>query len=142
MRVVRHVLGLLILIAGMALPAANGQQSDSVFILARQGTFATPVTPLTEPGRSAVDFYQFANDQPNTPLAIARQALVFFYRDPNTRDLSLVIILSAPQNQTGGEATLSFSGLPPTAQIALRDDPADTYNFTPPTAQMSWRWLP
>lgn len=142
MRVVRHVLGLLILLAGMALPAANGQQTDSVFILARQGTFATPVTPLTEPGRSAADFYRFANDQPNTGLEIARQALVFFYRDPNTRDLSLVIILSAPQNQTGGEATLSFSGLPPTAQITLRDDPGDTYNFTPPTAQMSWRWLP
>jgi PKD repeat protein len=142
MRVVRHVLGLLILLAGMTLPAANGQQGNSVFIIARQGTFAAPVTPLMETGRSAVDFYRFTNDQPNTGLEIARQALVFLYRDPNTGDLSLVIILSAPQNQAGGEATLSFSGLPPTAQIALRDDPADTYNFTPPTAQMTWRWLP
>ncbi|MCI2429233.1 PKD domain-containing protein [Candidatus Acetothermia bacterium] len=142
MRVVRHVLGLLILLAGMTLPAANGQQGNSVFIIARQGTFAAPVTPLMETGRSAADFYRFTNDQPNTGLEIARQALVFLYRDPNTGDLSLVIILSAPQNQAGGEATLSFSGLPPTAQIALRDDPADTYNFTPPTAQMTWRWLP
>ncbi len=144
MRVIRQLLfySLLILLAGAALPTANGQQSDNLFIIARQGTFATPLTPLMETGRSAVDFYRFSNDQPNTGLEIARQALVFFYRDPNTRELSLVIILSAPQNQTGGEATLSFSGLPPTAQIALRDDAADTYNFTPPTAQMSWRWLP
>lgn len=148
MRVIRQGLfyGLLILFLGIILPSAsqNGtaQPSDSVFILAKQGTFTTPATPLTEAGRSAVDFYRFTNDQPNTGLEVARQALVFFYRDPNTRELSLIIILSAPQNQTGGEVTLSFSGLPATAQIALRDDPADTYNFTPPTAQMSWRWLP
>lgn len=132
--------GLVVLVLLVA--TASGQETvqTSSFFLARQGAFSTPITPLTQPG-SAVDFYRFANDQPNTGLEVANQALVFFYRDANTRDLSLVIILSKPGNPAGGEATLRFDGLPPTARIALRDDPSDTYEFTPPTATMTWRWL-
>ncbi len=143
MRVIRQVLSGLLVLALIAVTGSGqgvvSEQTPS-FFLARQGAFSTPITPLTQPG-SAVEFYRFANDQPNTGLEIDNQALVFLYRDQNTRDLSLVIILSKPGNPAGGEATLRFDGLPPTAQITLRDDPADTYEFTPPTATMTWRWL-
>jgi PKD repeat protein len=142
MRVVR-LCGLIVL-ALIAITGAGQEtvlEQTSSFFLARQGAFSTPITPLTQPG-SAVDFYRYANDQPNTGLEVANQAIVFLYRDANTRELSLIIILSKPGNVGGGEATLRFDGLPPTAQIALRDDPADTYEFSPPTATMTWRWLP
>jgi PKD repeat protein len=142
MRVIRQY-GLLVLaliaVTGSGQETVPDQQTSS-FFLARQGAFSTPITPLTQPG-SAVDFYRFANDQPNTGLEVANQSLIFLYRDGNTRDLSLIIILSKPGNPAGGEATLRFDGLPPTAQITLRDDASDTYEFTPPTATMTWRWL-
>jgi len=138
MRVIRHSLCGLVILALIVVTGAS--QETSSFFLARQGAFSTPITPLSQPG-SAVDFYRFANDQPNTGLEVANQALVFFYRDANTRDLSLIILLSKPGNPAGGEATLRFDGLPSTAQITLRDDPSDTYEFTPPTATMTWRWL-
>jgi hypothetical protein len=132
MRVVRQSLCGLIVLALIAVTGAGqGTVQTSSFFLARQGAFSTPITPLTQPG-SAVDFYRFANDQPNTGLEVANQAIVFLYRDANTRDLSLIIILSKPGNVGGGEATLRFDGLPTTAQIVLRDDPADTYEFSPP----------
>ncbi len=139
MRVIRDSLCGLVILALIAVTGVS--QETPSFFLARQGTFSTPITPLTQPG-SAVDFYRFANDQPNTGLEVANQALVFLYRDANTQDLSLIVILSKPGNPAGGEATLRFDGLPPTAQITLRDDPADTYEFTPPIATMTWRWLP
>ncbi len=142
MRVIRQY-GLLVLaliaVTGSGQETALEQQTPS-FFLARQGAFSTPITPLTQAG-SAVDFYRFANDQPNTGLEVANQALVFLYRDANTRALSLIIILSKPGNVGGGEATLRFDGLPSTAQITLRDDASDTYEFTPPAATMTWRWL-
>jgi hypothetical protein len=113
MRVVR-LCGLIVL-ALIAITGAGQEtvlEQTSSFFLARQGAFSTPITPLTQPG-SAVDFYRYANDQPNTGLEVANQAIVFLYRDANTRDLSLIIILSKPGNVGGGEATLRFDGLPP-----------------------------
>lgn len=145
MRVIRQVLyGLLALslitLIGIGQTTTPQQQTTS-FFLYRQGTSTAPITPLSQVG-TAVDFYRFANDQPNTGLEVANQALVFLYRDLNTRELSLIIILSKPGNPAGGEATIRIEGLPTTAQITLRDDPADTYEFTPPMATMTWRWLP
>lgn len=142
MRVIRQSLCGLIVLALIAVTGASqGTAQTTSFFLARQGAFSTPITPLTQPG-SSVDFYRFANDQPNTGLEVANQALVFFHRDATTNALSLIIILSKPGNVGGGEATLRFDGLPSTARIALRDDPADTYEFNPPIATMTWRWLP
>lgn len=142
MRVIRQALCGLIVVALIAMTGASqGTVQTTAFFLARQGAFSTPITPLTQPG-SAVDFYRYANDQPNTGLEVPNQAIVFLHRDATTNALSLIIILSKPGNVGGGEATLRFDGLPPTARIALRDDPADTYEFNPPVATMTWRWLP
>ncbi|MCS7197124.1 MAG: PKD domain-containing protein [Candidatus Bipolaricaulota bacterium] len=142
MRVIRQALCGLIVLALIAVTGASqGTVQTTSFFLARQGAFSTPITPLTQPG-SAIDFYRYTNDQPNTGLEVPNQAIVFLHRDATTNALSLIIILSKPGNVGGGEATLRFDGLPPTARIALRDDPADTYEFNPPVATMTWRWLP
>jgi PKD repeat protein len=110
------------------------------FFLARQNGFTQSFEPITRAG-TAVDYYRFSSDQSNTGLEAPQRALVFFHRDTNTNNLSLIIILGAPGSGVPGRATIELSGLPSTAQIVLRDDPNDTYNFTPPTASISWTWL-
>ncbi len=120
---------------------AQPSDTHDIFFLIEQGDFSVPITPISQDG-SAFAFYNFNNDQSNTGLEVPEHSLIVLHVDRTTDNVSLILIQSSPQNPAGGSASFSFDGLPAGAQIALRDDETDTYNFTPPTAQMSWQWLP
>lgn len=151
MRILRNLITLVALITLVMSTTALAQQpptqppttttaAATTFLFAKQDTFTQSIEALAKAG-SAADFYRFGNDQSNTGLEVAKHCLVFFYRDTASNTLSLIIILSSPANNTPGSATLNFEGLPASATIAVRDDQSDTYNFTPPTASLSWTWL-
>jgi PKD repeat protein len=106
----------------------------------RQGELFVRVTPLVGV-ESASDFYDYYNDESHTGLERSDVSIVFLYLDPEGK-LSLFVIHDIPADGTGGAVDLSFEGLPSQAVLTLIDDPADTYTFTPPTAQVSWQWFP
>jgi PKD repeat protein len=145
MRILRNLLGITLVVFFATSAIAPAQQPSTTtaaaaFLFAKQESFNQSIEALARAG-TAVDFYRFGNDQSNTGLEVAKHSLIFFYRDTTTNNLSLIIIMSSPANNTPGAASLNFEGLPPSAQILVRDDGSDTYNFTPPTATLSWTWL-
>lgn len=139
MRVLKRSISLALMVGLLAASVALAQAQE-IFLIVKQGEFSTGIRPLTG-DRAAIAFYNYANDQSNTGLEISNHSLLFLYRDTTTGTLSLIVIHSKP-GTSAGQASLSFAGLPAGSTLALRDDPADTYTFSPPTASASWRWLP
>jgi len=144
MRILRKLFTLVALMVFVASATTLAQQAPTTtattFLFAKQESFSQSIEALARAG-SAADFYRFGNDQSNTGLEVPKHSLIFVYRDTTTNQLSLVIIMTSPANNAPGSATLNFEGLPASAQIVVRDDGSDTYNFTPPTATLSWTWL-
>ncbi len=139
MRALKNGVCLALMVLLLSAPAVIAQEQVTFFIV-KQGEFSTSIAPVTS-DKSAVAFYNFSNDQSNSGLEIASHSLLFLYREATTGALSLIVIHSKP-GTSAGEARLSFAGLPSGAVLSLRDDPNDTYTFSPPTASASWRWLP
>ena len=110
-----------------------------------QGGSSQTITPLTKQ-ESAATFYDYrdyeAHTNPNVELA--NESVIFLYRNQNTGELSLIIIHHDgenpidPANYTTKDASLSFSGIPASAQVAVEDDPEDDdYGLN---STISWGW--
>jgi PKD repeat protein len=107
-------------------------------VLAQQGGSSTIIQPL-ESAVSAENFYSYSNWQAHTGLEEANHSLLFFHYDTSTGQLALIMIHSGIKGDLGG-ARFTFTGLPTSSTLALRDDPNDTYNFAPPNADFLWFW--
>ena len=129
----------LLAVALFALPAL-GQQN--LYYSVKQGTDVYALTPLERAG-SVQEFYDYRNDESHTGLEVEQQSILLLYRDTTTNEIYLVIIHNKPGDTTGGEVEFAFSGLPAGATTVVRDDPSpDTWEWTPPTARVHWRWEP
>lgn len=117
-----------------AVPAAAAAPA----VLAQQGDTSTAIQPLESSG-SAANLYNYGDFQANTGLEQANRSLLFFRYDSGTGKLALVIIHSSKKGDLGG-ARFTFSGLPSTSTLALRDDSNDFYRFAPPQAEFLWFW--
>ncbi|MBS3788099.1 fibronectin type III domain-containing protein [Candidatus Bipolaricaulota bacterium] len=110
-----------------------------------QGGNSYSVTPLTKQ-ESAESFYDYRDYEAHTnpSVELANESVLFLYRDESTGRLSLIVIHHDGQNpidlnnyQTK-EASLSFSGIPSSAQVAVQDDPEDDdYSLN---STISWNW--
>lgn len=132
------LLASLLFLALFTLPLAA--QGENLYFSVKQGTNTYELTPISRAG-SVTDFYSYSNDESHTGLEVAEHSILFLYKDTTSGEIYLVIIHDAPNNTTGGEVEFSFSGLPASATIVIRDDPSpDTWDFTPPTATIHWNW--
>ncbi|MFQ6116795.1 MAG: PKD domain-containing protein [Candidatus Bipolaricaulia bacterium] len=132
------LVSILLLFALFTLPLAA--QGENLYFSVKQGTETYALTPIS--GTAGVrDFYDYNNDESHTGLEIAEHSILFLYEYGG--EFYLVIIHDEPNNDTGGEVEFSFSGLPSSATIVIRDDPSpDTWDFAPPTATVHWNWMP
>ncbi|WP_430504308.1 hypothetical protein [Haloparvum sp. PAK95] len=106
-----------------------------------QGDSTYEIEPLSNNNNTAEEFYSYDypdNASANTPLDLEREdtSQLFLYDGPN--GLSLFIIHDEPNTNSGGNVTLSFTGLPETGSWVVTDDSGDSYSHQ----QASWRWYP
>lgn len=107
-------------------------------VLAQQGGSSTLIQPL-ESAVSAENFYNYGDWQANTGLEEANHSLLFFHYDSSTGKLALVMVHNSKKGDLGG-ARFTFTGLPTTSTLTLRDDSNDAYKFAPPNADFLWFW--
>lgn len=110
-----------------------------------QGSFSQTITPLTKQ-ESAASFYDYSDFEAHTDpnVELANETVLFLYKSQNTGKLSLIVIHHDgenpidPNNYQYKEASLTFSGIPPSAQVAVEDDPEDDDYALNST--ISWGW--
>ena len=113
---------------------------DMTAFTVSQGGQAFDVFPVVADG-PVEDFYGYAAGNAATGLEVADRGALALHRDASTGDLSLVVLLDAPEDGTGGAASLKIAGLPASARLAVADDPqgpTSSYNLV--TGQLSWAW--
>jgi hypothetical protein len=110
-----------------------------------QGSTSQVITPLTKQ-ESAASFYDYSDFEAHTDpnVELANETVLFLYKSQNTGKLSLIVIHHDgenpidPNNYQYKEASLTFSGIPPSAQVAVEDDPEDDdYTLN---SSISWGW--
>jgi PKD repeat protein len=137
-----YILYPLLILLAVALFTLPVFAQQNLYYSVKQGTDVYDLTPLERAG-PVVEFYNYQNDQSNNGLEVEGHSILFLYKDTTTNEVYLVIIHDKPGDTVGGEAEFSFSGLPTTATIVLRDDPSpDIWEWTPPTARIHWTWEP
>jgi len=132
--------GLFLLLVAFLLSAIGFAQGEGFYRLS-QGETQVQISPLEDP-TSAVDFYNYANNQSNTGLEEANTAIFFLYQNTTTGTVSLFLLLSGPAG-TAGTTTITLSGVPAGADFLVQDDEADfrdTWELTPPTGSVTWAW--
>lgn len=92
-----------------------------------QGDSTYDVEPLSNDEKTAEEFYNYgspANASANTPRDLEREdtTQLFLYDGPD--GVSLFVIHDEPNTDSGGDVTLSFTGLPQTASGSLPTTPA------------------
>lgn len=109
--------------------------------------FAT-ITPVAT-AQTVVQHYRYSVPSAasyNGPIGTTSDSLlVYLHEDTNTSELSLVVVIDAVNDGTGGTATLTFGGFGPANSLVVRDDPGDNGLFGPfPAGPVSaaWTWAP
>ena len=118
---------------------SNGACAELTFNLA-QGDFVAVLTPLKS-GESIEDFYQYnspAHSSANTGHELSQHATLILHEDPSG-ELGMAVILDAPNDGSGGQASLKFEGLP-AVSFAVADDTHET--FDKQTKRINWAWAP
>ncbi len=114
------------------------------YAVTQDGTSHT-ITPLTKT-ESATSFYDYYDYEAHTnpSVELPDESVLFLYRNQNTGKLSLFVIHHDGEdpldfdNYKLKEASLTFSGVPSTAQVAVEDDPEDDdYGLN---STISWGW--
>ena len=107
------------------------------------GGQAWDLDPIT--GTESVEaFYGYGtavNASSNTGLEQSNAAVIALHRDP-TGVLSLVLLIDAPGDGSGGRLQMNIAGLPAAASLVVEDDPEggqDSYDMA--TGDFLWRWF-
>ena len=136
-----------VLVAGIIISAPPGRyffvdaSSTTLRLEYHGGTSSRIIHPI-QGSTSAVEFYQYVNNSPNTGFEAFETSLLIPYEAPSGV-VSLIIVHDRSGGDSGGNASLRISGLPRQALLALRDDPddyRDEFYFAPPEARLSWGW--
>ncbi|MFC2174235.1 hypothetical protein ACFLU6_16695, partial [Acidobacteriota bacterium] len=80
----------------------------------------------------------------DTGLEVSQTTNIMFYAENQFRKLYLVVLHDKPHDGDGGVSTFNFSGLPPTAHVAVEDDPGSdvyTLDVAAGTLTVDWSWL-
>jgi PKD repeat protein len=131
---------LLLVLAALLIPATVFAQGAGYYTIS-QGEMKVQITPLEGPG-SAIDYYNFTNNQSNTGLEEANTAVFFLYQDSTSGTTSLFVLMSGA-NGTAGATTVALSGVPSGADFTVKDDDQDfrdTWELAPPTGSVTWAW--
>jgi len=131
---------LLLVLATLLIPATVFAQGAGYYTVS-QGDMKVQITPLEGPG-SAIDYYNFTDNQSNTGFEEANTAVFFLYQEPTSGTTSLFVLLSGA-NGTAGAATVALSGVPAGANFTVKDDELDfrdVWELTPPTGSVTWAW--
>ena len=134
--------GLFLLLAlTVCLLAVGGNAQQQGFYQVSQGETRVQVTPLESPS-SATEFYDYTASVANTGFEEVNGAVLFLYRDANTGQVSLFVLLSGPGGGAG-TTTITLSGVPDGASFLVQDDTfdfRDTWEFAPPSATAALGW--
>jgi PKD repeat protein len=131
---------LLLVLATLLIPATVFAQGAGYYTVS-QGDMKVQITPLEGPG-SAIDYYNFTDNQSNTGLEEANTAVFFLYQDSTSGTTSLFVLLSGV-NGIAGATTVALSGVPAGADFTVKDDELDfrdVWELTPPTGSVTWAW--
>jgi len=131
---------LLLVLATLLIPATVFAQGAGYYTVS-QGDMKVQITPLEGPG-SAIDYYNFTDNQSNTGLEEANTAVFFLYQDSTSGMTSLFVLLSGA-NGIAGATTVALSGVPAGADFTVKDDELDfrdVWELTPPTGSVTWVW--
>jgi len=131
---------LLLVLATLLIPATVFAQGTGYYTVS-QGDMKVQITPLEGPG-SAIDYYNFTDNQSNTGLEEANTAVFFLYQDSTSGTTSLFVLLGGA-NGIAGATTVALSGVPAGADFTVKDDELDfrdVWELTPPTGSVTWVW--
>lgn len=134
-------LGAAALAMGLALGGhAKAMSLDFVF---DTGGADTAFDPLSS-AQTGAQFYNYSGSEATVPFALTTdRAHVFLHRNTSNNDISLGVILDSDLGGGGGgNARLTFGGLPGGTTVLVLDDPTDagTHTTTPPTAVHDFIW--
>jgi hypothetical protein len=128
------------IITGMISLGFAVSASAQVYEIAN-GVNSQPVFPLSK-AESAVDYYTY-----NTPFAssgdpdfgtVSSVGFIWLYEDTLTEKLSLGTIFDKPNDGSGGMVEMTFTGVPPSGSVDLKDDPGNVLTVT----GGDWVWHP
>ena len=131
---------LLLVLATLLIPATVFAQGAGYYTVS-QGDMKVQITPLEGPG-SAIDYYNFTDNQSNTGLEEANTAVFFLYQDSTSGTTSLFVLLGGA-NGIAGATMVALSGVPAGADFTVKDDELDfrdVWELTPPTGSVTWAW--
>ncbi len=106
-----------------------------------QGSFTSPL-PFMSTNSSAVNFYSYGNPDnasANTGLEMSETMLIMIHEDVTTGNTSLIIILDAANDGSGGNAEININCLPGTATVDFSDDAGELAGG-PPTITGNFNW--
>jgi PKD repeat protein len=129
-----------LVLATLLIPATVFAQGAGYYTVS-QGDMKVQITPLEGPG-SAIDYYNFTDNQSNTGLEEANTAVFFLYQDSTSGTTSLFVLLGGA-NGIAGATTVALSGVPAGADFTVKDDELDfrdVWELTPPTGNVTWAW--
>ncbi len=135
-----YSLSLLLALTALLISATAFAQ-EAGFYTVTQGDLMVQITPLEGPV-SAIDFYNLTDNRSNTGFEIPNTAFFFLYRNTGTGEISLFVLLGGAGGGAGA-TRMTMSGVPAIAGFLVQDDELDfrdTWELTPPTAEIGWVW--
>lgn len=105
-----------------------------------QGEDSYPL-PFMSSSQSAIDFYGYGASSSNTGLETSNGMIMMLYEDLLSGETSLILILDAAADGSGGEVNINFNCLPSDAFVMLSDDGGEL-SGTPPNIAGDFFWAP
>jgi gliding motility-associated-like protein len=100
--------------------------------------------PFFTSDESAVDFYGYnipAGSSSNTGLETSNGMIMLLYENSLTAETSLILILDAANDGSGGDVDITFNCLPSSAFVAVSDDGGEL-SGSPPNIVGDFSWAP
>ena len=95
------------------------------------------VDPLSY-SQSATAYYDFYKGSGHPAFGTeSNKAFFWLYEDTNTNEISLGMVFDTTNDGSGGNLSLTISGVPNTGYVALSDEPGELS-----TTGGSWKWWP